>query len=41
MGKVGSQSLVASDECDDKPRFDGFRLALAVPLEAEGLQWFG
>ncbi len=32
---VGNIQLMASDGCDDKSKFDGFRLALAVPTEAE------
>lgn len=32
--KVGSLTVYASDGCDDKSRFDGFRLALTVPTEA-------
>lgn len=31
---VGCMTLMASDGCDDKSRFDGFRLALSVPTEA-------
>jgi PhnB protein len=33
--RVGEVSLMASDGCDDKSTFDGFRLALTVPSEAE------
>lgn len=33
--RVGDIQLMASDGCDDKSTFDGFRLALAVPTEAE------
>ncbi len=33
--RVGEIRLMASDGCDDKSRFDGFRLALGVPTEAE------
>lgn len=32
--QVGGMKLMASDGCDDKSRFDGFRLALLVPTEA-------
>jgi uncharacterized glyoxalase superfamily protein PhnB len=32
--QVGGMTLMASDGCDDKSRFDGFRLALSVPTEA-------
>jgi uncharacterized glyoxalase superfamily protein PhnB len=31
--KVGKMTVMASDGCDDKSRFDGFRLALSVPNE--------
>ena len=30
---VGDAAVMASDGCDDKSKFDGFRLALAVPTE--------
>ena len=30
---VGKMTLMASDGCDDKSKFDGFRLALSVPNE--------
>ena len=33
--QVGSAMLMASDGCDDKSRFDGFRLTLSVPTETE------
>ena len=32
--QVGGMTLMASDGCDDKSQFDGFRLALSVPTEA-------
>lgn len=32
--QVGGMTLMASDGCDDKSRFDGFRLALSVPTDA-------
>lgn len=32
--KVGSMTVMASDGCDDKSRFDGFRLALSVSNES-------
>lgn len=32
--------LMASDGCDDKSKFDGFRLSLAVPTEAEAKRAF-
>lgn len=31
---VGKMTIMASDGCDDKSRFNGFRLALSVPTEA-------
>jgi uncharacterized glyoxalase superfamily protein PhnB len=31
--QVGKMTVMASDGCDDKSRFDGFRLALSVPNE--------
>jgi len=30
---IGMMTIMASDGCDDKPKFDGFRLALSVPTE--------
>lgn len=33
--QVGSMTVMASDGCDEKSRFDGFRLALSVPTEAD------
>ena len=38
--RVGDMCLMASDGCDDKSKFDGFRLALVVPTEAEAHQAF-
>jgi uncharacterized glyoxalase superfamily protein PhnB len=32
--QVGETTIMASDGCDSKSRFDGFRLALSVPTEA-------
>lgn len=32
--RIGGAVLMASDGCDDKSRFDGFRLSLALPTEA-------
>ena len=32
--------LMASDGCDDKSKFDGFRLALTVPTEADAKRSF-
>jgi PhnB protein len=37
---VGGVRLMASDGCDDKTKFAGFSLALAVPTEAEAHQAF-
>jgi PhnB protein len=31
--KIGKMTVMASDGCDDKARFNGFRLALSVPTE--------
>lgn len=31
---IGKMTIMASDGCDDKSKFDGFRLALSVPDEA-------
>ncbi len=33
--KIGQGILMVSDGCDDKPKFDGFNLALTVNTEAE------
>jgi PhnB protein len=38
--QVRGVRLMASDGCDDKSRFDGFQLALAVPTEAEARRAF-
>ena len=38
--RVNDVFLMASDGCDDKSKFDGFRLALAVPTEAEAHKAF-
>ncbi len=38
--RVGDIGLMASDGCDDKSKFDGFRLALSVTTEAEAHQAF-
>ena len=38
--RVGDAVLMASDGCDDKSKFDGFRLALSVPNEAEAHKAF-
>lgn len=31
---IGKMTIMASDGCDDKSRFEGFRLALSVPTES-------
>jgi len=33
--RIGGAVIMASDGCDDKSRFDGFRLSLALPTEAD------
>lgn len=38
--RVRGISLMASDGCDSKSNFDGFRLALAVPAEADAQKAF-
>lgn len=38
--RIGGSSLMASDGCDDKSRFDGFRLAFSAPTEAEATRAF-
>ena len=38
--RVGDICLMASDGCDDKSKFDGFRSALTVPTEAEAHKAF-
>ncbi len=38
--RVGDVCLMASDGSDDKSKFDGFRLALTVPTEAEAHKAF-
>ena len=38
--RVGDARLMASDGCDDKSKFEGFRLALAAPTEAEAHKAF-
>ncbi len=37
---IGGTRLMASDSCDDRSRFDGFRLVLTVPTEAEAHRAF-
>lgn len=38
--RIGGAVLMLSDGCDDQSRFDGFRLSLALPTEAEAQQAF-
>ena len=38
--RVRGVQLFASDGCDDKSKFDGFRLALTVPTEADAKRSF-
>lgn len=38
--RVGDVRLMASDGCDDKSKFDGFRLALMVPTQADANRAF-
>jgi PhnB protein len=38
--RVRGAPLMASDGCDDRSKFDGFRLSLAVPTEAEARRAF-
>jgi PhnB protein len=38
--RVRGVALMMSDGCDDKSKFDGFRLALTVPTEAEAHKAF-
>ena len=38
--RIGGAILMASDGCDDKSRFDGFRLTLTLPNEAEASRAF-
>jgi PhnB protein len=38
--RVRGVTLMASDGCDDRSKFDGFRLSLAVPTEAEARRAF-
>lgn len=37
---VGSTTMMASDGCDDKTKFDGFRLALTPENEADARRYF-
>ena len=38
--RIRGNQLMASDGCSDTSKFDGFRLALAVPTEADAKQSF-
>lgn len=38
--RIGDTRVMASDGCDDKSKFDGFRLALTVATEAEARKHF-
>lgn len=38
--RIGSSILMASDGCDDKSRFDGFRLSLSLATEDEAKRAF-
>ena len=38
--RIGSAILMAADGCDDKSRFDGFRLSLALATEDEARRAF-
>lgn len=38
--KIGRSTLLMSDGCDDKSKFDGFRLALQVETEEEARRTF-
>lgn len=38
--QVGTSTLMASDSCDDKVHFDGFKVALSVPTEADANRVF-
>lgn len=38
--RIGGAVLMASDGCDDKSRFDGFRLSLALPTETDAQRAF-
>jgi PhnB protein len=37
---IGGATLLMSDGCDDKTHFDGFRLSLALPTEADAARAF-
>ena len=38
--RIGGAVLMASDGCDDKSRFDGFRLSLSLPTETDAQRAF-
>ena len=38
--RIGGAVLMASDGCNDKSNFDGFRLSLALPTESEAQRAF-
>ena len=38
--RIGTAVIMASDGCDDISRFDGFRLSLALPTEADANRAF-
>lgn len=38
--RIGEAVLMASDGCNDQARFEGFRLSLALPTEAEARRAF-
>lgn len=38
--RIGDSVVMASDGCDDKSKFDGFRLSLFLPTEAEARRVF-
>jgi PhnB protein len=38
--RIGGAVLMVSDGCDDKSRFDGFRLSLTLPPEADAQRAF-
>lgn len=38
--RIGEARLMASDGCDDKSHFEGFRLSLTLPMEADAQRAF-
>ncbi len=38
--RIGGAVIMASDGCDDKSHFDGFRLSIALPTEADAKRTF-